>query len=1552
MSTAAHPGEHGLLGVPRAAPAARHRSRGLRLFGRGLAGLGVLLVFVAALVAGALIHLNTPRARRLVAEEINAAVARSFQGKITVRRIGGIGLTGVTGLDATIADAAGRPLLSLEGLDVRVDTIAAARSALLDRKAPIAVHVSRVGIDSLDVRLDTDDGGKLELLDALAPTRPSTQPDPNAAPGRGVDLVVSEVTLGHAWAHGRMGSAPPLDVDLDGLRASLGYSANALDADLAHARLTVRRIAAGADVAGTLRAHVKKAADAKLPHGSVAWDGTVGAIAHSLRASLVDDRVDAVLDVPGASPEQVRSVWAASPLEQAATAHLEAHGKLDAVHLDLHAGLGRGAFDAKGTVGLEDEKKVDLVLAAHDVDLHELAASAPRTNLGLSGTVSADEKSEGLRGNASIVVEQPGALARVDAKVSPRAGSSVVDFRLMTRVDDFQRVAELGHAVDGRLTLRAGGEVDLGRKAVAAHLEATGTGLARGPNRVQSLSLVAAAHGPLAAPDLDAALLASGIAAGGRRFDSARVTARGAALAPHVTASVRGPDTPDLEASADLGLRGGVSVAGLHAVLARAGERSDITVRDVRLGGGDLRVDGARIEGLGEPLTASVRRTATTTHVQATTRGIDLARVARLAHLEKTLQSGTVALDTDLRLQRTAGEGKLVLDASHVSTSQAKNVTAHVDVAMTGRKVVARVHADLPGIVDLDVDAPEIAFGGSAPLLGAAWKEAFGSVNVRGRADLAKLTTLVPPESLGLSEARGTVVLQGRLARDGVSDVTPAVDLAVGTDQLVLAARVPQERDIDGVLVHPLPAWHLAGVDFDVHAAIDGGTGRIQLTTTARDGRGPLAELDATSAHFPFGDLAHDRSRLTSDLRKTDLELQLVVPERPLEAVPPILQQHHVAGRLQAKVTLAGTIEKPALDVTAALRHGSFSGNVIATPLDVDLAAHYDGARATASVQARARDRKLLDLQAKGQAAIAQLLGPTGSSSGPPWTASLRAHMESFPLESISVLDDKLVSGKLSGDLAIEGLHEDARLDARLAVDALSVGSVHYKGANVVVKADGKVLDADVRIDQPDGFLESKANAVASWGAALAPTLDPSKPLSVSLSSKDFRIAGLLPFVDGVLDELDGRLDADVRAELDPRDKGAKLSGTLSLDRGTLEAAAGGGELHDLAANVKLAPDGTITLEKLTAAGMNGRLEATATAKLQGIKLQHAHAVVTIPGGSPIPLTAGGVELGNVDGRLEVDASAAPDGGGTKLEVQVPQLEVKLPEGSTNSAQALGAMKKVRIGAHRGDPARFVLLPLDPTKKKPPPQDATTQSPPMVIATQLGDIHVVKGTQLKVDLGGKLQVVSGATTKVTGRIALKKGGTLDVQGRTFTIENGTVTFVDDPGDPQVVVKAGWTAPDATVVYATFTGPLKTGKVTLSSEPQLSQEEIVQLLLFGSADGKQAQTPSSSTENSAIATAGGEAAQPLNHMLDQLGLGAVTAKVDTSDSANPKPEIQVQIAKELSLELAYVLGRPPPGVNPDTILLTLDWRMFSKWSLATTVGDAGTTIFDLLWQRRY
>jgi hypothetical protein len=151
------------------------------------------------------------------------------------------------------------------------------------------------------------------------------------------------------------------------------------------------------------------------------------------------------------------------------------------------------------------------------------------------------------------------------------------------------------------------------------------------------------------------------------------------------------------------------------------------------------------------------------------------------------------------------------------------------------------------------------------------------------------------------------------------------------------------------------------------------------------------------------------------------------------------------------------------------------------------------------------------------------------------------------------------------------------------------------------------------------------------------------------------------------------------------------------------------------------------------------------------------------------------------------------------------------------------------------------------------------------------------------------------------------------------------------------------------VYADLRGTLKSPKVTLRSEPAYSQNEIIALLVYGSAD---ASNPGSQNNTGAAAgVAGGAATQPLNRALENMGLGGVSTRVDTS-ATTPRADVEFQIARELSLQLAEVMGVPPPGTNPDVTLVTLDWRFAKAWSAQATVGNAGTTIWDMVYQYRY
>ena len=1553
--------------------------RGVRVLGLGLCGLvGLFLVALGA----ALLYVDSAPGRRLAVTKVNQILGPSFRGRIEIESLKSLGIFGISGASVTIFDASGRPVITARGVRARIAPWTLARTALFGKREPITISLTDVSIDDADVRLDTDASGQLDLVNAFAPRTPASGTPANSQ-AQGVLIDIEGIALEHVWAHGVIAGTPTLDADIRDLRGAFSYGPDRLQGDVSKASIVARHIANGADVAGSLEAHVEDPnASLSALAGHVAWRGTAGTLAHSLEASLEKSKLDAVLEAPSFDPQAVRSLWPGSTIESSGSLRVHARGALPTIAVDFAASLGQATFGGQGQVALADGEKATLSIVAHDVDIHQFAGAAPKSRLGLTGNLSGSESAAGaidlaatlrflggtvggqelpaanisatgarssaneLRAHLDARVEEPAAPTHVMIDLTPEGKSFALYAALESSAQDLNGVPELKHAVSGSLKIAAKGTLDLESLSLDARVQADAAHLARGATSLTSASASVHTWGPLAKLSLAATVQGRGLVAGGRHATSVDIVVSGAESAPHVTVSARGTDIPTTEASADIGLGHGVTLRSLHLDLARAAEHATVTADSVRVGGEGVRVERARIEGLGWPATLSLEQSGEAIHVRAASQGIDLGRAGRLGHIEEVLSGGTLSFDTDVRFLPGRALGKATVALEDATIAGVRDLSSRVEVAVDARRIHGKASAQARDIGSIDIEAPSLDLGGADPLSPASWRQAWGAVSFDVSCDLAKVLDLTPPDQRPFGEARGHLSLKGSVGRTSPADATPDLKLSFKTDGLALAPNTPRTRDIDGVMVVGPPAWHLRDVDFDGALAINGGTGFIDLETQIRDRKGELLQVHLTLPHFPYRDLFYDTARLEEDARTSPFDIRVAVPERGLGGLPDILKQGAVTGMLKAEAHASGTLLMPHVDLEATLHDPHFSGETQSLSMDVDVSAHYDGKQGSASIKAGSGDSPLVDASATFDAEFAQLLDPGESLS---WSASGRAHFAGFPLSAIPALDAKLVSGKLSGDATLAGLHKNARANVDVVVDGLRVGNVDYKSARVYVKTDGPAMEAGAHIDQTDGVVDAKVRAAGTWGAAIVPALDPKQPLVVELTSKNFRIAALLPLLSQSLDELDGRLDASMRASLEPGTGGATFAGTMSLSRGLIEASAGGGELHDVSATARFKPDGSVVVDHLSASGLTGRLQGSASAQFAGTRFQSAKASLVIPTRSAIPLTANGIEIGNIDGQIDVSVTASDDGRALTLGVQVPHLRVALPEGTSSDVQPLGVMDNVHIGAHKGSRTTLLLVPLDPSK--PPAPDSPSSR--TAIAVNIADVEVRRGTDLKVDLDGTLHVESGAKTRVTGQIHLMKGGLLNVQGKNFEVESGTVTFSGgDPGNPEVVVKADWAAPDGTVVSANFVGPLKTGKVTLSAEPTLPKQEIVELLLYGTTSGQQAQTPSSSTENTAIATAGGQAAQPFNHALNQLGLGAVTAKVDTSASSTPKPEVEVQIARGISIQVAYVLGMPPPGVNPDTALLSVDWRFLTKWSLESTVGNLGTTIFDLLWQSRY
>jgi translocation and assembly module TamB len=229
----------------------------------------------------------------------------------------------------------------------------------------------------------------------------------------------------------------------------------------------------------------------------------------------------------------------------------------------------------------------------------------------------------------------------------------------------------------------------------------------------------------------------------------------------------------------------------------------------------------------------------------------------------------------------------------------------------------------------------------------------------------------------------------------------------------------------------------------------------------------------------------------------------------------------------------------------------------------------------------------------------------------------------------------------------------------------------------------------------------------------------------------------------------------------------------------------------------------------------------------------------------------------------------------------------------------------------------------------------------------------LEGRGVRLHLAGRTLVDISEEIAITGQIALRQGGTIDVRGRKFVVDHGTVSFAaaEDPADPIVVAAAYWDAPDRTRIWVEFNGPIKTGKLSLRSEPAYSKNEILSILLFGRPDPNQAKAGDATSSDTQAATSvgAGVLAPGLNRALSELDED-FDLEQDTTSANRSRTKLGYRLRRNLKVQLGYASGFSQR--EPDTTFLFLEWQFIPQWSLVGTRGDRGTSILDLLFQHRY
>ncbi len=1558
--------------------AATHRpiGRGRRAIAASAKALGLAAVFGLAAGGGALLHRGLRAPRAFLLAQVNAVLDGPFAGKIVIHRAGVLHFDHLDGIEAEVDDPEGRRVVYATGIQARFGAWPILRS--LVGGPHIIVPITGLDVETVAVVLEDDASGRTGLERAFDFRVADT-----GTPSRGVELAIDHIHVEALTIRGHLASAPNIDVHLGDLRGSVASTPDATTLDISHLDVSARDLV-GFNPDGTLVAHAVLPSSATSPtRANAHYEGRLNGIDMVAEGSIDGKRVAASLDVSKADPRAIESAFSDTVhLGAPLSLHAEARGVLPTITGSAVAQLGRGAVHADTTLvlseGSENGLTARVAVNVDALDTHLVDPSAPVSHLtarldatvalaphgklsghfrlsGEPGSVSdqvvpasvieGDFTEDSVRGHADLA--EIGAPSKVTFDLHPAAGRAtptVLAFTTHTDVANLNAIARLGPIGRGRARIDTSGQLDLAHRQIDAKVKVDGSSLDVRGVRMGRLVLTGNTSGPLGNPRFDATVNAAPLLFAGYGFTALTVAAHGSAAEIDAHAQAVGDDhSPTLDAAAHIQLGAAIAITKLRASVERGGVTAKAAVASTTIKGSHVDVRGVVIDGLGESVFAAARIGGGRYAIQSSAVDIDLAKLLVLAGRDDALR-GHLGFDIDLAATRDEARGHVTANIDGLTFGQVSDASARIAASFDDRHVHGTVSASLEkagsfAIVTSDAD-----------LLGPltqpkTWMEASGSADVHGEMDLGLLSQHWPLAARPLAYASGNVAFHATAERRKHTG-DPDVTLSVATRDLRVVGGLSLITAKDGSMALGPTPWTIRGIDGDVGATLAGTSGHTDVTAKLHDVHGPLISMDA-SADLPVDALLRDTEHAVARLEELPVSLGFVVPRRSIQELPEALGTIPARGDVEMSGRFDGTLRAPKASASLSIAHlepekTSACGHAVS--LDTTVA--YDGKVASFTLVASTNRARSIDARGRLTFDLAQLLDGHLAD----WEADGKLALTHFPLPVLGAFVGEPIGGTLDGTVSVDRLHRDASLRGSVAVSGLSFSKGLFPNGKVEVTAEQGKFDATARLDQSDGYAAIGAKAALTWGASLVPALDLSQPIDVTIAAKNFSAGVAKPFVAAMVTDIGGRVDADMKLHVMAGGKDGNANGEIVLRDGIVDLPEIGERFHDIEGHLIMKPWGTVRLERFSAKAHTGSLKASAEARMSGLSFVDASAKLSIKKGESIPVTIEGVSMGRAYG--DVTAKAAMVNGGKRLDihVDVPLLRVDLPQATGHSVQRLDDDAHVAIGLSGS--AAFQTLALGP-----PPKERSSSAMAVRATVNLGrEVEVRRDTSLDVFAQGQTVIEIGDKTHLTGQIRLLRGK-LELQGKMFTIERGVISFVgDDPANPMVIATAYWNAPGGTRVIADFSGFVSSGKLELRSEPALSQDEILALVLFGSADGSfGASAPPGQGESTAVqgvGIAGGVFTQGLNKIIAGVTTADISTRIDSSEANSPRPEVGVQITKTISARLGYKLGVPTPGDNPDRAQLTVDWRFIRNWSLSTEVGDQGSTALDIVWRKRY
>jgi hypothetical protein len=1536
-------------------------------------GAGLLLVFASGSLLSFVLYADLPAGRRAVAIGLERVLKNSFEGSFNIDAIEQVSLHDLHARGFTVHDPDGHLVLSVSAVSVRLDLPGMLRKLLLGTGV-VTLRFDHARIERAEVYLLPGTHNVPTIVDAFTPTPslPGTAAQPSAMT---LKIWFPEIEVGRIYGRMSLDGVPTLETELSSVRGAVVGSAALTTVDVERFSATVRGLG-GADATGVGSVHVRAP-------GAVwtSFDGYFGELQFGTVVRVDGPKLDVTVDVPRAEPKAVRALWAGYPLLQDLGAHVEAVGTLEAMHTQARFLIGQGAITGSGEVRLSEHPGADLDLSARSLDLRALWPTAPSTALdadtslalfqsgdqwlaNVNGSTRATQvlgtplppidftgsyDSKGFAGRATA--HEPGMPLKATFDVHPDGS---IDGSVEAKAVDLSRAPRLlpyfnGH---GMLNLQLKGRIDKGR--LSSQISGDLSAFEYGPVSINANQFSGRVAGPLDDPQkfsVDLSVASQRLRAGAFGFDELKTELRGPVTRPVVSTTISNKHGPQITAKATLTPRHATRIAGLSVEIRRDQAALLAEVAEVDVTGDQLRVSGLKMEGAGGKLEGSGQLGPDRVALVAHGTGLDLGVIAHALGLPRGLLAGKVALNADLESGPKTQRGSFDVQLENGETEGVAIDSLSLSGELSGPQLHLQSAAKLRDFGSFSGDARATLTGSLADA--STFERATGVLTVKAEHVPFSLLSYLLPKSMGVSEVRGegsaTLVLD-RSAPDAI----PNLSLVANTSGLYVGLAPRDEK------AKPLS---FSGVDAHAGLNINGASGDTDLVLKLDDVRGPLA---SATTHLTI-DLAAARAhpeRLWSQLRSTPLVAKVLVDDRALEDLPEPIVPPGISGRLRSELSLRGSFDRPIFSDKTELSRLRFGGSERDRAIDVCAQLDYDkssgqyGARGEVFLpqgkdDTRAcRGKRVAQFSAGGRAEWDKLLDSTLSADAA-WTGTAGVSLEGMPVDIVPAFADAGLAGRALGVVMLDRREALPQVRAQLEVRDAVIARTLLGTIALQARTDGRSLSAALDIEQPNsaavggsqigGKLNSKLLASINW-QGVVPSLDDTRPISAHVTASNLDAALLTPFVQDVLSEIGGKLDAVLELNLTPNLEAkadehwsGNVKGSLAMRDGNLRLSQLGLRLRKVQISATATADGkstSVKIDSLTGAaeGTETNVGAAGSLRFTGLRVVSGQANVWVQG---VPFLVEGVPLatlngGKTEGR-EISINLERRPGEMFVGLTIPELEAKLPQAASRSLIALDKNEDILIAQPITEPAR----------------SADGESLPWRMRFALGSKVKITRADLSLPISGSPEILLGEALQIQGNVELRPGGRLSLPGlaRPFTIENGTVSFDadGDPEDPRIKVRAVCKLSQVTV-WVTVSGSFQNAKILFESDnPTLTNQAQILAALLGPTD----------STNAGLSAGTGYLGQRLlaNTALSRLELKAGNeTTVDQRTYATYSAAYP--ISDELWFEGSYKTLQTQNLTGARNVFSgTFDWRFKKNWSLTTEVGSIGAGV-NLLWLYRY